>query len=123
MLLFPRPDFALQIAGAVGHVTALLKESWFLSSREGKAQFDRLNESGAKAGLNLPTVRSLLFPRPDVDEQHRIAVAIDACVQTVDQHACGLRKLQALKRGLMQDLLTGDRRVTALLEQREGVAT
>ena len=97
--------------------------AWFLSSREGKAQFDRLNESGAKAGLNLPTVRSLLFPRPDVDEQHRIAVAIDACVQTVDQHACGLRKLQALKRGLMQDLLTGDRRVTALLEQREGVAT
>ena len=96
---------------------------WFLSSREGKAQFDRLNESGAKAGLNLPTVRSLLFPRPDVDEQHRIAVAIDACVQTVDQHACGLRKLRALKRGLMQDLLTGNRRVTALLEQREEVTT
>ena len=94
---------------------------WFFSSREGKAQFDRLNESGAKAGLNLPTVRSLLFPRPDIDEQHRIAVAIDACVRTVDQHACSLRKLRALKRGLMQDLLTGNRRVTALLEQREGV--
>ena len=93
---------------------------WFLSSREGKAQFDTLNESGAKAGLNLPTVRSLLFPRPDVDEQHRIAVAIDACVRTVDQHACSLRKLRALKRGLMQDLLTGNRRVTALLEQGEG---
>ena len=93
---------------------------WFLSSREGKAQFDTLNESGAKAGLNLPTVRSLLFPRPDVDEQHRIAVAIDACVRTVDQHACSLRKLQALKCGLMQDLLTGNRRVTALLEQGEG---
>ena len=96
---------------------------WFLSSREGKAQFDKLNESGAKAGLNLPTVRSLLFPRPDVDEQHRIALAIDACVQTVEQHVCGLRKLWALKRGLMQDLLTGNRRVTALLEQREGVTT
>ena len=97
---------------------------WFLSSWEGRAQFDRLNESGAKAGLNLPTVRSLLFPRPnDVDEQHRIAVAIDACVRTADQHACSLQKLRALKRGLMQDLLTGDRRVTALLEQREEVTT
>ena len=93
---------------------------WFLSSREGKAQFDRLNESGAKAGLNLPTVRSLLFPRPDIDEQYRIAVAIDAFVRTVDQHACSLRKLRALKRGLMQDLLTGNRRVTALLKQGEG---
>ena len=97
---------------------------WFLSSREGRAQFDRLNESGAKAGLNLPTVRSLLFPRPDdIDEQHRIAVAIDACVRTADQQACSLQKLRALKRGLMQDLLTGNRRVTALLEQREGVTT
>ena len=96
---------------------------WFLSSREGRAQFDRLNESGAKAGLNLPTVRSLLFPRPDVDEQHRIAVAIDACVRIADQHACSLQKLRALKRGLMQDLLTGNRRVTALLEQSEGVTT
>ena len=97
---------------------------WCLSNWEGRAQFDRLNESGAKAGLNLPTVRSLLFPRPnDVDEQHRIAVAIDACVRTADQHACSLQKLRALKRGLMQDLLTGDRRVTALLEQREEVTT
>ena len=96
---------------------------WFLSSWEGRAQFDRLNESGAKAGLNLPTVRSLLFPRPDVDEQHRIAVAIDACVRIADQHACSLQKLRALKRGLMQDLLTGNRRVTPLLEQREGVTT
>lgn len=32
-----------------------------------------------------------------------------------------LGKLQALKRGLMQDLLTGNRRVTALLESREAV--
>ena len=95
---------------------------WFLSSQKGRAQFDTLNESGAKAGLNLPTVRSLLFPRPDdVDEQHRIAVAIDACVRTVDQQACNLQKLRGLKRGLMQDLLTGNRRVTALLEQPEGV--
>lgn len=89
---------------------------WFLSSRNGRAQFDRLNESGAKAGLNLPTVRSLLLPRPDVDEQHRIAVGIDACVGTADEHASSLQKLQALKRGLMQDLLTGNRRVTSLLE-------
>ena len=97
---------------------------WFLSSREGMAQFDRLNESGAKAGLNLPTVRSLLFPRPgDVDEQHRIAAAIDDCVRTADQHACSLQKLRALKRGLMQDLLTGNHRVTALLEESEGVRT
>ena len=91
---------------------------WFLSSWEGRAQFGRLNESGAKAGLNLPTVRSLLFPRPaDIDEQHRIAVAIDACVRTTDQHACSLQKLLALKRGLMHDLLMGKVRVAPLLKQ------
>ena len=30
---------------------------------------------------------------------------------------------KSTKAGLMQDLLTGNRRVTALLEQREGVTT
>lgn len=96
--------------------------AWFLSSPAGQAQFNRLNESGAKAGLNLPTVRSLLFARPDPDEQQRIASTIDASVATLDMYGRSRRKLVALKAGLMQDLLTGERRVTALLPQ-PGVAS
>lgn len=92
---------------------------WFLSSQMGRSQFDRLNESGAKAGLNLPAVRSLLTAKPRVNEQKRIATVLDSCVQTLDQQISALIKLRHIKAGLMQDLLTGKKRVTPLLELAE----
>jgi hypothetical protein len=51
---------------------------WYLSSRGGQRQFEALNESGAKAGLNLPTIRKLQVPIPSDpirgrEEQDRIA--------------------------------------------------
>jgi len=95
---------------------------WFFSSWGGRAQFDRLNESGAKAGLNLPAVRSLRFPLPDIDEQRRIAKTIDASVATINIYASNRQKLIALKKGLMQDLLTGKHRVTALFPTSESVS-
>lgn len=90
---------------------------WFLSGQQGRSQFDRLNESGAKAGLNLPTVRAILFAKPKHDEQQRIAALLDSSVRTSRRQMCSLRKLAHIKAGLMHNLLTGERRVTALLEK------
>lgn len=90
---------------------------WFLSAYQGRRQFDKLNESGAKAGLNLPTVRSLLFASPSRAEQNRIAAMLDASVEGGMQRVDTLRKLRHLKTALMQDLLTGKVRVTPLLQQ------
>jgi type I restriction enzyme S subunit len=59
---------------------------------------------------------------PSVDEQNRIATTLDRCIQTCDLHVRTLEKLRHLKTGLMQDLLTGKRRVTALLEQQDEVS-
>jgi type I restriction enzyme, S subunit len=89
---------------------------WFLSSRHGQKQFEMLNESGAKAGLNLPTMKKLnvLLPRPS--EQERIAEILDSATQTLEVYHRQLTKLRSLKTALMQDLLTGCKRVTALLE-------
>ena len=92
---------------------------WFLSSRAGQAQFEALNESGAKAGLNLPTVRQLLIPTLTLLEQERIAAALDASTQHTDVEYQRLAKLRSLKAGLMQDLLTGRVRVTSLLAAGE----
>ncbi len=91
---------------------------WFLSGRRGQAQFEKLNESGAKAGLNLPTVRKLLVPVMNRSEQTRIAEILDASTQQINEHSLRLDKLRCLKTGLMQDLLTGRKRVTALLETK-----
>ncbi|MCE2436846.1 MAG: restriction endonuclease subunit S [Pseudomonadales bacterium] len=58
---------------------------------------------------------------PTLDEQRLIVSILDE-QQSIIQRLQGLTaKLQAEKRGLMQDLLTGKRRVMALLGQREGV--
>lgn len=57
---------------------------------------------------------------PSKSEQMRISGAMEATDRGLGIHRQQLAKLRALKRGLMQDLLTGNRRVTALLEQERG---
>ena len=92
---------------------------WFLQSRAGQSQFERLNESGAKAGLNLPTIRSLLLTDPPLDEQKRIAKTLDANITVMLHLQAVLKKQSNLKVALMQDLLTGKIRVTPLLAAAE----
>jgi type I restriction enzyme S subunit len=89
---------------------------WFLSGQRGQTQFEKLNESGAKAGLNLPTIKRLLVPVMKLSEQTRIAEVFDASTRLLRDHYLRLNKLHSLKTALMQDLLTGKKRVTPLLE-------
>ena len=68
---------------------------------------------------DLRTIR-LALPKKK-DEQSLIAAKLIRLDRLRRDYAKQRDKLVSLKRGLMQDLLTGNRRVTALLEQREGV--
>ena len=70
---------------------------------------------------DLRTIR-LALPKKK-DEQSLIAEKLNRHDRLRRYHAKQRDKLVSLKRGLMQDLLTGTRRVTALLEEREGVTT
>jgi type I restriction enzyme S subunit len=88
---------------------------WFLSGRGGQSQFEKLNESGAKAGLNLPTIRELFVPITKPGEEARIAEILDTNSNRVNDLYSRLGKLRSLKTALMQDLLTGKKRVTAML--------
>ncbi|SDS22608.1 type I restriction enzyme, S subunit [Halopseudomonas xinjiangensis] len=83
----------------------------------GRSQIDKLNESGAKAGLNLPTVGKLLIVVPKVDEQERVAELLDATDRQVERDGAYLKKLTRQKAGLTHDLLTGERRVISLFAQ------
>ena len=67
---------------------------------------------------DLRTIR-LALPKKK-DEQSLIAEKLKRHDRLRRDYAKQRDKLVSLKRGLMQDLLTGNRRVTALLEQREG---
>jgi len=74
-------------------------------------QFYMLNDQGAKAGMNLPTVESLEVAIPEVQEQNRIAALITAYVVRIRIEKQYRDKLKLQKKGLRQDLLTGKVRV------------
>ena len=69
-----------------------------------------------QVNINPTNLRSIpaAFPR-NLDEQTAITVRISAVREVLNAYRKHLYKLKSMKAGLMQDLLTGDRQVTALL--------
>jgi type I restriction enzyme S subunit len=76
-------------------------------------------------GMDIPHLSKseILSPLVPVPTDPREMNAISACVAessaAMGNASCCLRKLHSIRSGLMQDLLTGDRRVTALLKGQE----
>jgi type I restriction enzyme, S subunit len=86
--------------------------SYFLASEQPQRRFRSLTDAGAKAGMNLPTVRAVQVALPPtVREQGAIAEALsdtDALIESLEQL---LAKKRQIKQGAMQELLTGQRRL------------
>lgn len=85
--------------------------AYLLSSQEMNTKINRLNDSGAKAGLNLPTIRAIPLSLPPLPEQKKIAQILstwDKAITTTEQL---LANSQKQKKALMQQLLTGKKRV------------
>ena len=98
-----RPKVEPEVSRFLGH---------FLSTIRVQKQFLRLNDSGAKAGLNLPAVGKILVVKPLDDlESKRVAAMLDEVDLTIECHKQEVAKLRQQKQGLMQDLLTGRVRV------------
>lgn len=79
------------------------------SATHGTKRFDMDELQGVSIGVPLP------------EEQAKIVAIFDKQQEAIDQLKDLSGKLQSEKRGLMQDLLSGHRRVTALLEHQEAV--
>ena len=91
----------------------------FLAHGPSARQFQMLNDSGAKAGLNLPAVESLLVAVPSREEQGAASHALDAIDFNVSEEQAFADKLRRIKSGLMTDLLTGRVRVPETLDLAE----
>jgi type I restriction enzyme S subunit len=91
-----------------------LRPRWaghYLAATRGRLQFRRLDDVGAKAGLNLPTVGRLLVVCPSLREQEVIEHNLDHVDERIGRESRHADKLRTLKNGLMDDLLTGRVRV------------
>ena len=85
--------------------------AYVISSKEFNKKLQKLNDAGAKAGLNLPTIRGLSFNLPPLAEQKKIAEILstwDEAISVVDKQ---LENYHLQKKALMQQLLTGKKRL------------
>lgn len=83
----------------------------FLSLGSSQRQFIENNDAGAKAGLNLPTIKKVLVALPGDKEQRELVEIVDKIDASIVQKAKKLKQVIYLKKSLMQDLLTGKARV------------
>ncbi|MFO8742148.1 restriction endonuclease subunit S [Legionella pneumophila serogroup 1] len=82
-----------------------------LSSHKLNKVINSLNDSGAKAGLNLPTVRSIPIALPPLMEQKKIAKILSTWDKAISTTELLLTNSQQQKKALMQQLLTGKKRL------------
>jgi type I restriction enzyme S subunit len=68
------------------------------------------------ASINSTQLKAFPIPLPDYQEQIRIQTQFNRLAKVLDGSAAELKKQRSLKTALMQDLLTGRKRVTDLLE-------
>lgn len=79
------------------------------------------NLSGsAQEGFNASKLKNLFIPHPPLPEQQKIAEVLSQVDEVIEKETAYKEKLQRLKSGLMEDLLTGKVRVDCLIENLEG---
>ena len=135
---FPRGTIAITIAAniadtailgtpmffpdsVVGAVVALPNNTRFveLMIRQWKPILEGLAPQSAQKNINLEVLRPLPIPTPRPEEQQRIGDLYDSLDFDQERMELTHLKLRSLKTALMQDLLTGKKRVTALLNDTE----
>lgn len=85
---------------------------WFLRSERNTKQMELLIKGTTFIDINIADLRQILIPIPtDKIEQDRIAEKLNDITKTLESFKTTLTKLQSLKKGLMQDLLSGKVRV------------
>ncbi len=67
--------------------------------------------SGTRYVVSMPGFRSLVVPKPPIDEQRAIGATLREVSNEINVLNARLRKAQAVKTGMMQELLTGRTRL------------
>jgi type I restriction enzyme S subunit len=67
--------------------------------------------------VNLDQIRNVKIPLPQLSEQHIIASILSQTDETIEKEQKYKQKLERIKQGLMEDLLTGKVRVNHLIKE------
>ena len=91
--------------------------SIWINSDHGKRQVLEGQGGLAQQHFNVGEMHTLLVKVPDINEQEIIENLLILQSSAIEKLAENQQKLRSLKTALMQDLLTGKKRVTTLLEK------
>ncbi|EJT6559445.1 restriction endonuclease subunit S [Clostridium perfringens] len=84
---------------------------YMLMSNNVQNQLDMLSTGTTAKGINQKNLSKVLIALPKIEEQRKIASILSVLDEKVEQYKYKKEKLEELKKGLMQNLLTGKLRV------------
>lgn len=90
---------------------------WFIYYRSRSGAWDAYMHGSTVPRILKPDILARPIVRPPLGEQQRVSRVLDEHNERVASEGTGLSKLRLMKKGLMEDLLTGRVRVTSLLEE------
>ena len=105
------PDSVVGVRVRAPHSTRFIE----MALRRWKPALETMAPKSAQRNINLEVLRPLLIATPPPDEQDKIAAVYEHADRLHQQYEDSQSKLYSLKTSLMQDLLTGKRRVTSFL--------
>jgi type I restriction enzyme S subunit len=85
--------------------------TFFDESHLADFQIEAVSHGAVVSGLNISTISGIRVPLPPLQEQRKIVDTIELSKSSLAEERETKRQLRELKRGLMQDLLTGKVRV------------
>jgi len=81
----------------------------FLNSTRGRSEMSGwIRSSAGNYNLSVGAMEKFHIPVPPLEEQAEIVEKIEAIEQETEENRAYIDEMKRLKRGLMQDLLTGD---------------
>lgn len=92
--------------------------STYLNSEFGQIQIEQYNAGSNREGINYTQIKEIRIPSfKDENEYEKFYNASENITSKVKNEQLKLEKLKSVKTGLMQDLLSGKKRVTHLLKE------
>ncbi|MGC8979402.1 restriction endonuclease subunit S, partial [Caldisericum sp.] len=82
-----------------------------------KFQIYRVIEGTTRTALKLNRLLKFTIMLPPIPEQERIATVLSQIDEVIEKEKAYKEKLEGIKKGLMEDLLTGKVRVNHLIEE------
>jgi type I restriction enzyme, S subunit len=117
MLMIPDTVFRMRVLDGSEIIPAFLPHALGSVAVQSDWFQKKIGLADAQVNLNHSILRTTVFPKPSHKEQQLIVARAENMSQQTYGDLRILRKLRSLKTALMQDLLTGRKRVTPLLEQ------